>query len=238
MTEPIKSTIRSHCVGTTAVVYASDYLNKLTGEKIERECKKQLDSGARALVIDFSDTELVNSIGISILLGIIDVAEKRALVVFSDEQQTVQLFDARPDPPRRACRKRAGSPLQSSPDSTAKSGDGTLIIKMDLDFGLGSLTLCLGTLYFVLRIQAFNRTSKAKVQKLSSKTKDPRPKTTICKMESNTQKLIHSFGALADPGRRLPTAATYRDGAHVFHLLLGTLAIRRGAILECPAHLS
>ena len=95
MGENIRSNIRSHCVGTTAVVYASDYLNKLTGERIERECKKQLDSGARALVIDFSDTELVNSIGISILLGIIDIAEKNgALVVFSDvNSETIQLFE-------------------------------------------------------------------------------------------------------------------------------------------------
>ena len=89
------SAVRSHCVGTTAVVYASDYLNKLTGEKIERECRRQLDSGCRALVIDFSDTQLVNSIGISILLGIIDIAEKNAArVVFSDvNSQTVELFE-------------------------------------------------------------------------------------------------------------------------------------------------
>jgi hypothetical protein len=60
------SLVRSHCVGTTAVVYASDYLNKLTGEKIERECRRHLNCGCRALVIDFSDTKLVNSIGISI----------------------------------------------------------------------------------------------------------------------------------------------------------------------------
>jgi anti-anti-sigma factor len=95
MGESIKSHIRSHCVGTIAVVYASDYLNKLTGERIERECKKQLDSGARALVIDFGDTELVNSIGISILLGIIDIAEKSgALVVFSDvNSATIKLFE-------------------------------------------------------------------------------------------------------------------------------------------------
>ena len=88
-------TVRSHCVGTTAVVYASDYLNKLTGEKIERECRRQLDSGCRALVIDFSDTKLVNSIGISILLGIIDIAEKNgAQIVFSDvNNQTIQLFE-------------------------------------------------------------------------------------------------------------------------------------------------
>jgi anti-anti-sigma factor len=76
-------------------VYASDYLNKLTGEKIERECRRQLDSGCRAIVIDFADTELVNSIGISILLGIIDVAEKNhAQVVFADvNNQTIELFD-------------------------------------------------------------------------------------------------------------------------------------------------
>jgi anti-anti-sigma factor len=88
------SSVRSHCVGTTAVVYASDYLNKLTGEKIERECRRQLDSGCRALVIDFADTQLVNSIGISILLGIIDIAEKNnAQLVFADvNNQTIELF--------------------------------------------------------------------------------------------------------------------------------------------------
>ena len=89
------SDVKSHCVGTTAVVYASDYLNKLTGEKIERECRRQLHEGCRALVIDFAETQLVNSIGISILLGIIDVAEKNnAQVVFADvNNQTVELFD-------------------------------------------------------------------------------------------------------------------------------------------------
>ena len=89
------SLVRSHCVGTTAVVYASDYLNKLTGEKIERECRRHINCGCRALVIDFSDTKLVNSIGISILLGIIDIAEKNgAKIVFSEvNTQTIQLFE-------------------------------------------------------------------------------------------------------------------------------------------------
>ena len=95
MDKPNAPLVRSHCVGTTAVVYASDYLNKLTGEKIERECRRQLDCGCRALVIDFSDTQLVNSIGVSILLGIIDVAEKSgARIVFAEvNNQTVQLFE-------------------------------------------------------------------------------------------------------------------------------------------------
>jgi anti-anti-sigma factor len=95
MGEPSLSPVRSHCVGTIAVVYAADYLNKLTGERIERECKRQLDCGCRALVINFCDTELVNSIGISILLGIIDVAQKNgARVIFSDlKNETIQLFE-------------------------------------------------------------------------------------------------------------------------------------------------
>ena len=95
MAESTGIAIRSRCVGTTTIIYASDYLNKLSGERIERECQQQLDSGCRALVIDFRDTELVNSIGISILLGVIDVAEKSgAQVIFSDvNMQTVELFE-------------------------------------------------------------------------------------------------------------------------------------------------
>lgn len=87
--------VRSHRVGTTAVIYASDYLNKLTGERIERECKTQLDAGCLALVINFSDTSLVNSIGVSILLGIIDIAEKNgAELIFSNvNNQTAELFE-------------------------------------------------------------------------------------------------------------------------------------------------
>ena len=95
MGDSLSTNVRSHIVGTTGVVYASDYLNKLTGEKIERECKKQLESGCRILVIDFSDAGIVNSIAVSILLGIIDIAQKKeARVVFSDvSDQTVQLFE-------------------------------------------------------------------------------------------------------------------------------------------------
>ena len=79
----------------TAVVYADDYLNKLTGEKIERECKKRLEEGCTELVVDLSKTEIVNSIGVSILLGVIDVASNAgAKVVFSEvNDNTVELFD-------------------------------------------------------------------------------------------------------------------------------------------------
>jgi anti-anti-sigma factor len=87
--------VRSRSIGDLAVIYAGDYLNKLSGERIERECRQQLAAGCRALVINFRETELVNSIGISILLGVIDAVETTgAHLIFSDvNQQTVQLFE-------------------------------------------------------------------------------------------------------------------------------------------------
>ena len=78
-----------------AVVFAGDYLNKLTGEQIERECRQRLTDGCTELVVNFSRTEIVNSIGVSILLGVIDSARGTgATVVFSDvKQETAELFD-------------------------------------------------------------------------------------------------------------------------------------------------
>jgi anti-anti-sigma factor len=93
ITEP--TALQARCVGETAIIYASDYLNKLTGERIERECKRQLDAGRRALVINFRDTELVNSIGVSILMGVIDAAEQsHAQLIFSDvNSHNAHLFE-------------------------------------------------------------------------------------------------------------------------------------------------
>lgn len=89
------SQVEARRVGDTAIIYASDYLNKLSGERIERECKRQLDAGCRALVINFRDTELVNSIGVSILMGVIDAAEQsNARLIFSDvNSHTTNLFE-------------------------------------------------------------------------------------------------------------------------------------------------
>ena|SRR5712692_950384 len=88
-------TVRARSVGDTAVIYASDYLNKLNGERIERECRQQLDAGCRALVINFRDTELVNSVGVSILMSVIDAAEQNgARLIFSDaNSHTINLFE-------------------------------------------------------------------------------------------------------------------------------------------------
>ncbi len=81
--------------GDTSIIFAGDYLNKLSGELIERECKHRIDDGCKNLVVNFSETELVNSIGVSILLGVIDAAQEAgAKVVFSDvKEDTAELFE-------------------------------------------------------------------------------------------------------------------------------------------------
>lgn len=91
----ITTIIPVEATGETATVFAGDYLNKLSGETIERECRRQLAAGAKTLVVNFSETEIVNSIGVSILLGIIDAAQNAgARVVFSDvKEETIELFE-------------------------------------------------------------------------------------------------------------------------------------------------
>jgi anti-anti-sigma factor len=97
MTEPLKG-FAPHASpddAEIAVVHAGDYVNKLSGQRIERECLSRIERGCRALVIDFKGTELVNSIGVSILLGVIDIAEQNgARIIFSNvSRHTVKLFE-------------------------------------------------------------------------------------------------------------------------------------------------
>ena len=88
-------TIPAQTASDTATVFDGDYLNKLSGEMIERECRKKLEAGAKRLIVNFSETEIVNSIGVSILLGVIDAAQTAgAEIVFSDvKEETVELFE-------------------------------------------------------------------------------------------------------------------------------------------------
>ena len=53
-------------------------------------------------------------------------------------------------------------------------------------------------------------------------------------MELSTQKLIHTFGALADLGQEIAGRGDFTEMVRTsMHLLLGTLALRRGAVAEC-----
>jgi anti-sigma B factor antagonist len=70
--------------GESVVLYPDNYINVIEGEKLEDLCDHYIDSGFKKIIIDFSSTELINSIGISILIGIIEkVREKKASIAFS-----------------------------------------------------------------------------------------------------------------------------------------------------------
>jgi hypothetical protein len=54
----ITETVTADAGDKRAVVFAGDYLNKLTGEQIERECRRRLDEGCTELVSKlFSDRD-------------------------------------------------------------------------------------------------------------------------------------------------------------------------------------
>lgn len=77
--------IRSRLTDDAAVIYPGAYLNQLRGESIEGQCQELLASGIRNIVINFEETELINSIGISILLGVIEsVNQARGALVLSN----------------------------------------------------------------------------------------------------------------------------------------------------------
>ena len=68
-----------------AVITPVGYLNALTGERIDKVSEELLGRGLRYIIINFSRVELINTIGISILVGIIEkVLTRQGLVYFTE----------------------------------------------------------------------------------------------------------------------------------------------------------
>src|ERR1700712_1133064 len=55
-----------------AVIYAEGYINNQGGEEIAKAAYKLLDEGFKTLLLNLRETKIVNSIGISILIEIIE----------------------------------------------------------------------------------------------------------------------------------------------------------------------
>jgi len=71
-----KLNVQSKQVDGNTVVYLDGYLNESGGELLESECRLLLDRGTRTLQLDFADASMINSIGISYLLDIIEGAQR------------------------------------------------------------------------------------------------------------------------------------------------------------------
>lgn len=87
--------IKARLVEDAAVIYPGSYLNQLRGERIESKCREFLTAGVRRIVINFEETELINSIGISILLGVIESVNHAlgALVLSNLNASNRELFE-------------------------------------------------------------------------------------------------------------------------------------------------
>jgi anti-anti-sigma factor len=70
MTESLNVTVDRRDV--LAVVYTEGYINNQGGEEIAGEAYKLIDEGYRVLLLNLAGTKIVNSIGISILIEIIE----------------------------------------------------------------------------------------------------------------------------------------------------------------------
>ncbi len=70
MTEGLKLNVERR--GGLAVIYTDGYINNQGGEEIAEAAYGLLDEGFRTLLLNLAGTKIVNSIGISILIEIIE----------------------------------------------------------------------------------------------------------------------------------------------------------------------
>ena len=76
--------------GDVAILRTDGYINNLGGEEIAREAYAQLESGARALVLNLEKTRIVNSIGISILIEVLEkVMDRKGMLAFCGLTPTI-----------------------------------------------------------------------------------------------------------------------------------------------------
>ncbi|HTO76608.1 MAG TPA: STAS domain-containing protein [Thermoanaerobaculia bacterium] len=76
--------------GDVAVLWTDGYINNQGGEEIAREAYSQLEAGARALVMNLEKTRIVNSIGISILIEVLErVMDRKGVLAFCGLTPTI-----------------------------------------------------------------------------------------------------------------------------------------------------
>lgn len=70
-------------IGPVAVLEVLGYINNEGGEAIAREAEKLLASGAGTLLFDLGATRIINSIGISLLLEVLEkTIDAQAILAF------------------------------------------------------------------------------------------------------------------------------------------------------------
>jgi len=82
MTDELRLTVDRRGA-TGAILYTKGYINNVGGEEIAKAAYELMDDGVRTLLLNLKETKIVNSIGISILIEIIEkMIEKGGKIAF------------------------------------------------------------------------------------------------------------------------------------------------------------
>ena len=81
MTEELRVSVERRANG--AILYTKGYINNVGGEEIANRAYELMDSDVKLLLLNLRETKIVNSIGISILIEIIEkMMEKGGAITF------------------------------------------------------------------------------------------------------------------------------------------------------------
>tara|TARA_A100001015_G_C14967895_1_gene703809 strand:- start:9 stop:269 length:261 start_codon:yes stop_codon:yes gene_type:complete len=67
--------LKKKIVGDIVIIETDGYLNNVGGEKISKECYKEIENGKKLFLLNLEKSKVVNSIGVSILIEIIEKLE-------------------------------------------------------------------------------------------------------------------------------------------------------------------
>lgn len=75
MTDDLKVTVERR--GDGAILFTRGYINNVGGEEIANQAYELMDAGVTTLLLNLRETKIVNSIGISILIEIMEKMMER-----------------------------------------------------------------------------------------------------------------------------------------------------------------
>lgn len=83
--------LTSELVNNTLVFKTEGYINNVAGERMIEEFSKHIDSGISKLIMDFKNSKVVNSIGISYLIEILEqVSQSNGKLFFTNLDPTIE----------------------------------------------------------------------------------------------------------------------------------------------------
>ena len=84
-------TLSSKIIENLALIVTSGYLNNAGGDKIAEEADKYIDQGITKILLDLKETTIVNSIGISILIEVLEkLDDVEGRLIFMNLDPTVE----------------------------------------------------------------------------------------------------------------------------------------------------